>query len=265
MSGQQMEWEDMYDDTDRCHYVPDPTERRAQDRQVKKSRNGPSTITLAALHTHTCPSLPRSQHHSIVVLSPDESFSPSNTLHQTPVARLSALKTLSSSRTRCAGATSQGVSDQPLALGKLKSHPSPVHVQGASVARRFRCRYCWEFVDCDDEAQCSAAPSRWQRVRETVSCAECARAVVYHSCKDSNEEGELADRLFSCTRIAEESRGNFCCRWTCLAGLAFSVLPCLLCYFPLRFAERCSRQCVCCRTRHARVTRDDILVYFSDG
>ena len=122
--------------------------------------------------------------------------------------------------------------------------------------RKFKCCYCCEYIAESDASQhCTEAPSRWRRMREMASCTECARAVAYHASKDADDEGALADRLCSCSISSEEGRAGFLSRWLCLTGLACTVLPCLLCYFPLACAESCCRTCGLCTTPHRPTER----------
>ncbi|KAG8034083.1 hypothetical protein G9C98_008564 [Cotesia typhae] len=79
-----------------------------------------------------------------------------------------------------------------------------------------------------------------------ASCLCCVKGLFYH-CSDANGSGDsevggsCADEPCSCSGSRKTAR------WTCLAALTM-VLPCLLCYWPLK---GCVTICEACYARHA--------------
>ncbi|KAG5327567.1 SPY protein, partial [Pseudoatta argentina] len=118
---------------------------------------------------------------------------------------------------------------------------------------RCRCESCREPPPlpskwlCDNTCLCSA-----ETVLDYASCLCCVKGLFYH-CVDSGSGGGVdssmngeaatscADEPCSCTgnRVAS--------RWACLGALSL-VMPCLLCYWPLR---GCVTLCEACYARHA--------------
>ncbi|XP_058807084.1 zinc finger CCCH domain-containing protein 18-like [Phymastichus coffea] len=96
---------------------------------------------------------------------------------------------------------------------------------------------------CDNACYCSA-----ETVLDYASCLCCAKGLFYHcSLAGSDDATACADEPCSCVgprRLA---------RWSCLSALAL-VLPCLLCYWPLRgcvalceagYAKHAGQGCSC--------------------
>lgn len=116
------------------------------------------------------------------------------------------------------------------------------------------CDYCGK-CRCESCREPPPLPSRWlchnncfcsaETALDYASCLCCAKGLFYH-CGDStgdgnNEGGTCADEPCSCTGNKKAAR------WACLGALTL-VLPCLLCYWPLK---GCVTVCETCYARHA--------------
>ncbi|XP_034246836.1 protein sprouty homolog 2, partial [Thrips palmi] len=108
---------------------------------------------------------------------------------------------------------------------------------------RCRCAACQEPRPlpsrwlCEDTCFCSA-----ETTLDYATCLCCVKGLFYH-CGD--EAGVwCADDPCSCAGAAASSGAGSrrCARWSCLA-LASVVLPCLLCYWPLRGVVRATELC----------------------
>lgn len=89
---------------------------------------------------------------------------------------------------------------------------------------------------CDNSCLCSA-----ETIIDYASCLCCVKGLYYH-CSETDAGATCADDPCSCApsrRLA---------RWSCLSALA-TVLPCLLCYWPLR---GCQRAVEAAYARHSR-------------
>lgn len=89
---------------------------------------------------------------------------------------------------------------------------------------------------CDNACLCSA-----DTIIDYASCLCCVKALYYH-CSDTDAGATCADDPCSCgphRRVA---------RWACLGALT-TLLPCLLCYWPLR---ACQRAVEAAYARHSR-------------
>ncbi|XP_024870901.1 uncharacterized protein DKFZp434B061 [Temnothorax curvispinosus] len=119
---------------------------------------------------------------------------------------------------------------------------------------RCRCESCREPPPlpskwlCDNTCLCSA-----ETVLDYASCLCCVKGLFYH-CVDGGNGGSVAstiDGQVAATSCADEPcscTGNrTASRWACLGALAL-VMPCLLCYWPLR---GCVTLCEACYARHA--------------
>ena len=92
---------------------------------------------------------------------------------------------------------------------------------------------------CDDKCLCSA-----DACVDYASCLCCVKALFYHCACDGDSDvtdgvdGEVrcADRPCSCS--APRRLG----RWGCVASLTL-LLPCLVCYWPLKGGVRCVEMC----------------------
>lgn len=149
-------------------------------------------------------------------------------------------------------------------LGRAGAGEGQTSSQGLSImcerCGRCRCESCREPPPlpsrwlCDNACFCSA-----ETALDYASCLCCVKGLFYHctdgqqqqpgpgsgsgpgSSLDSEPGASCADEPCSCAgprRLA---------RWTCLSALAL-VLPCLLCYWPLR---ACVALCEACYAKHA--------------
>ncbi|CAO1363437.1 unnamed protein product [Diamesa serratosioi] len=95
---------------------------------------------------------------------------------------------------------------------------------------------------CDDNCFCSA-----ETIIDFASCLCCVKALYYHCSKDHELDCEsdsisCADNPCSCVPYKRTSR------WGCLSALSL-LLPCLLCYWPMR---GCVSLCAKCYAKHSR-------------
>jgi len=95
---------------------------------------------------------------------------------------------------------------------------------------------------CDDNCFCSA-----ETIIDYASCLCCVKALYYHCSKDQeldcdSETIRCAENPCSCVPYKRASR------WGCLGALSL-VLPCLLCYWPMR---GCVSLCAKCYAKHSR-------------
>lgn len=115
---------------------------------------------------------------------------------------------------------------------------------------RCRCESCREPPPlpskwlCDNKCFCSA-----DTILDYASCLCCVKGLFYHCADggggaggiDGEAAGSCADEPCSCTGNRRAPR------WACLAALTL-VMPCLLCYWPLK---GCVAVCELCYARHA--------------
>ncbi|XP_077297876.1 protein sprouty homolog 4-like [Arctopsyche grandis] len=93
-----------------------------------------------------------------------------------------------------------------------------------------RCAQCAHPRPLPSKWLCSSCLCSAETAIDYTSCMCCAKALFYHCCNgDGGESATCADEPCSC---AGGRRGA---RWSCLVALSF-VLPCLLCYWPLKGA-----------------------------
>ncbi|XP_015110509.1 protein sprouty [Diachasma alloeum] len=117
------------------------------------------------------------------------------------------------------------------------------------------CDYCGK-CRCESCREPPPLPSRWlcdntcfcsaETALDYASCLCCVKGLFYHcgdtgSGGDSEAGGSCADEPCSCSGSRKGAR------WACLAALTM-VLPCLLCYWPLK---GCVTICEACYARHA--------------
>lgn len=139
------------------------------------------------------------------------------------------------------------ITKQPIAF--TKEHPGAAASECASSGNII-CQQCSR-CRCESCKQPRALPERWvchnaclcsaDAVIDYVSCLCCVKGLYYH-CSESDAGATCADDPCSCgpsRRLA---------RWGCLSALA-AVLPCLLCYWPLR---ACQRAVEAAYARHSR-------------
>lgn len=90
---------------------------------------------------------------------------------------------------------------------------------------------------CGNKYQCSA-----ETAVDYCSCMCCVKGLFYHCAKDYEMDSDVscADKPCSCNPHWR------CLRWGCL-GMLTMVLPCLLCYFPLK---GCLKMCEACYKRY---------------
>lgn len=137
------------------------------------------------------------------------------------------------------------VTKQPVAF--TKEHPAAGECASAGNIICQQCGRC----KCESCKQPRALPQRWvcnnaclcsaDAVIDYVSCLCCVKGLYYH-CSESDAGATCADDPCGCgpsRRLA---------RWGCLSALA-AVLPCLLCYWPLR---GCQRAVEAAYARHSR-------------
>lgn len=89
---------------------------------------------------------------------------------------------------------------------------------------------------CDNACLCSA-----ETIIDYASCLCCVKGLYYH-CSETDAGATCADDPCSCAPTKRLAR------WSCLSALA-TVLPCLLCYWPLR---GCQRAVEAAYARHSR-------------
>ncbi|XP_062866874.1 protein sprouty homolog 2 [Trichomycterus rosablanca] len=119
-----------------------------------------------------------------------------------------------------------------------RTHPWPCDSCG-----RCRCKRCASAAPlplpscllCGQRCFCSA-----ESTIDYVTCACCLKALLYHC--GSDDEDSSADAPFSCRRQ------NWCKRWSATAAVTL-VLPCLLCYGPLRGCQALCQLCYNCVNR----------------
>ncbi|GAB6031104.1 hypothetical protein CHUAL_007912 [Chamberlinius hualienensis] len=89
---------------------------------------------------------------------------------------------------------------------------------------------------CSDSYQCS-----FETTLDQCTCMCCVKAIFYHCCKDYELDDDVscADKPCSC------SPHHRWMRWGSLCLLT-AILPCLLCYWPMRV---CLKLCEACHTR----------------
>lgn len=136
---------------------------------------------------------------------------------------------------------------EPEKRGIVTSQPAPApakRTEGPPCSRPPESIICTRCGRCRC-AQCArprALPSRWvgsflcsaEATIDYMSCMCCVKALFYHCCNEGDGDGDsggeaCADEPCSC------SGARRCSRWSCLTALSV-VLPCLLCYLPLRGA-----------------------------
>ena len=106
------------------------------------------------------------------------------------------------------------------------------------------CAHCRESFSADDNrlGDCADAPSIVRKGIETLTCLNCAQALLYHCMSDS--EG---DYVHPCE--CSNADGHAVRRWIGLTLLSVLV-PCLCCYVPLISCYRCGELCNVCGGRH---------------
>lgn len=157
--------------------------------------------------------------------------------------------------------TSPAVTKQPVSFTKEPAGGNGAIIAGrgvsdAAVAEAaglsIMCEHCGR-CRCESCREPPPLPSRWlcdnacfcsaETALDYASCLCCAKGLFYH-CADSaveSEAGSCADEPCSCTGSRKTAR------WACLGALTL-VLPCLLCYWPLK---GCVTVCEACYARHA--------------
>lgn len=113
---------------------------------------------------------------------------------------------------------------------------------------RCRCEECqrprqlpYKWI-CNDNFLCSA-----ETIIDYASCLCCVKGLYYHCAKDheidcDSDTIQCADDPCSCAPYKRASR------WGCLSALSL-LLPCLLCYWPMR---GCVSLCAKCYAKHSR-------------
>lgn len=163
----------------------------------------------------------------------------------------------SSVATSTNAATANAVTKQPVSFTKEPGNARTYDPAGLSIicdfCGRCRCESCREPPPlpskwlCDNTCLCSA-----ETVLDYASCLCCVKGLFYH-CVDGGSGGGVASSMDgeAATSCADEPcscTGNrTASRWACLGALAL-VMPCLLCYWPLR---GCVTLCEACYARHA--------------
>ena len=111
-------------------------------------------------------------------------------------------------------------------------------------AMTLTCTHCRESFSADDNRRgdCSEAPSIIRKGIETMTCLNCAQALLYHCMSDS--EG---DYVHPCE--CSNADGHAVRRWIGLTLLSVLV-PCICCYVPLIGCYRCGEFCNVCGGRH---------------
>ena len=106
------------------------------------------------------------------------------------------------------------------------------------------CAHCRESFSADDNrlGDCAEAPSIVRKGIETMTCLNCAQALLYHCMSDS--EG---DYVHPCE--CSNADGHAVRRWIGLTLLSVLV-PCLCCYGPLISCYRSGEHCNVCGGRH---------------
>ncbi|KRX46411.1 Mitogen-activated protein kinase-binding protein 1 [Trichinella murrelli] len=147
--------------------------------------------------------------------------------------------------------------------------------------QREQCCYCKRFylVDQNVPGVCPAAPDPFESLVQKVSCFWCFNCVLYVcGCKDptsTDQRSSLSDWFHlpcSCNEINVDeddnnsndhpndtnNHGNYprhhCIRWMLFALLSLFV-PCLWCYFPLKFCQHRCRRRFLLGARHRPVGR----------
>ena len=90
---------------------------------------------------------------------------------------------------------------------------------------------------CHDKCLCSA-----DACVDYVSCLCCVKALFYHCACDAEDDACDASDAACADRPCSCSGPRPLARWACLASLSF-LLPCLVCYWPLRGGVRCVEMC----------------------
>ena len=111
-------------------------------------------------------------------------------------------------------------------------------------AMTLTCAHCRESFSADDNrlGDCTEAPSLIRKGIETMTCLNCAQALLYHCMSDS--EG---DYVHPCE--CSNADGHAVRRWIGLTLLSVLV-PCLCCYVPFISCYRCGELCNVCGGRH---------------
>lgn len=133
-----------------------------------------------------------------------------------------------------------------------------VHTAAGHTLNSITCPKC-NRCRCDGCQRLRPLPSKWmfgdccyisaESVIDYMSCLCCVKALYYHCSKDHEFEHDsdtsttCADDPCSC------SPHHFASRWGCMAALSF-VLPCLLCYWPMRGCAAICSKCYATHVRH---------------
>ena len=145
----------------------------------------------------------------------------------------------------------------------VQSNGGPAGSEKAGVVsgqpRSLDARVCRGGIMCHRCGRCRCAnctaprelPRRWigdwecsvQRCVSVTSCLCCVEALFYHCLDGADADdgaggGGAADDPCACCE-----RPRCCVRWTLMAGLATTVLPCLCCYCPLQCAAAALTSC----------------------
>lgn len=149
------------------------------------------------------------------------------------------------------------VTKQPVSFTKEPASigTNPIGLRPNDPSLSIMCDYCGK-CRCESCREPPPLPSRWlcdntcfcsaDTALDYASCLCCVKGLFYHcgdsgSGSDSEAGGSCADEPCSCTGSRKGPR------WACLAALTM-VLPCLLCYWPLK---GCLTICETCYARHA--------------
>jgi len=98
---------------------------------------------------------------------------------------------------------------------------------------------------CKKSCYCSA-----ETALDYVSCMCCVKGYFYHCAKDSDEDASCADDPCSC------GPPRCLSRWACM-GLISLILPCVICYLPLKGCIDAVEVCYnCCHRRGCRCAKD---------
>ncbi|OUC44643.1 sprouty protein [Trichinella nativa] len=166
-------------------------------------------------------------------------------------------------------------------LKLFNSHSSSSQGLLKDFVQREQCCYCKRFylVDQNVPGVCPAAPDPFESLVQKVSCFWCFNCVLYVcGCKDptSTDQRRSLSGWFhwpcSCNEINVDeddnnsndhandtnNHGNYprhhCIRWMLFALLSLFV-PCLWCYFPLKFCQHRCRRRFLLGARHRPVGR----------
>ncbi|EZA50222.1 Protein sprouty [Ooceraea biroi] len=186
-------------------------------------------------------------------------------------ARGPSLRVFSSSATTGAGpvatsasaAAANAVTKQPVSFTKEPANTLGTRTgydpAGLSIicdfCGRCRCESCREPPPlpskwlCDNACLCSA-----ETILDYASCLCCVKGLFYHCVDGGSGGGVVASGIdgetaaMSCADEPCSCTGNrTASRWACLSALTL-MMPCLLCYWPLR---GCVTLCEACYARHA--------------